>query len=171
MENIIFLDIDGVLTSMDYTPGSYINHLPNEYGLSIECVEKLKRLCNETHSKIVISSNWRKFDLEGDFSYWVYNGHKYKNPLKEMHEVLDGFILGSLPPIRHQKKSLVLKDWLHRNPCISYDFIIFDDDLNEGFQNIDDFEISKKFVHTDYRHGLSDKDCLLAKKILDSMKI
>ena len=101
MENIIFLDIDVWLTSMDYTSGSYINHLPNEYGLSIECVEKLKRLCNETQSKIVISSNWRKFDLEGDFSYWVYNGHKYKNPLKEVHEVLDSFILGSLPPIRH----------------------------------------------------------------------
>ena len=56
------------------------------------------KLCDKTGAKIVMATNWRKFDIDGE---WVNKYGTYKNPLKEVHEVLDGFILGSLPPIRH----------------------------------------------------------------------
>ena len=62
MDPLIFLDIDGVVTSCMTTPGSYMNHEPSDYGPSPDCVERLKRLCDVTNAKIVISSNWRKFE-------------------------------------------------------------------------------------------------------------
>jgi len=39
--NVIFLDCDGVVTSTLETPGSYLNHVSDEYGPSPKCVKRL----------------------------------------------------------------------------------------------------------------------------------
>lgn len=56
MNNIVFLDIDGVLNYTEW----YIcprNELKSD--LDSFCIERIKVLCRITNSKIVISSDWR----------------------------------------------------------------------------------------------------------------
>ena len=81
-QRIIFLDFDGVCTSMLETPGSYLNHDISEYGPSWQCMDLLKKLCRETNSKIIVSSNWRN---HGYKKHVDYNGTKIKNPLIKLY--------------------------------------------------------------------------------------
>ncbi len=50
--NVIFLDVDGVLTYAKYT-----NEKTKD--IDIEKVKLLKRICDETNSGVVITSSWR----------------------------------------------------------------------------------------------------------------
>lgn len=50
--NVIFLDVDGVLTYSDYDNEETAD-------IDIEKVKLLKEICDETNAKIVISSSWR----------------------------------------------------------------------------------------------------------------
>ena len=66
-DKLIVLDVDGVMTSFGETPGSYVTHGPSEYGVSRGPLTRLLRLVSDTGAKVVISSNWRRFDEEGPF--------------------------------------------------------------------------------------------------------
>ena len=69
--NILFLDIDGVLTSMKSQAGPKVEIL---WSLEEErlvddfdpdCIDRLKRILKETGASVVISSSWReRFTLE-----------------------------------------------------------------------------------------------------------
>ena len=56
MNNIVFLDIDGVL---NYTEWYIYPHNELKSDLDPFCIERIKVLCRITNSKIVISSDWR----------------------------------------------------------------------------------------------------------------
>ena len=81
-QKIIFLDFDGVCTSMLETPGSYLNHDISDYGPSSQCMDLLKKLCRETNAKIIVSSNWRNYGYK---KHVDYNGTKIKNPLIKLY--------------------------------------------------------------------------------------
>lgn len=160
----IFLDIDGVLTAKCETPGSYLNHDMSEYGPSPKCIDRIKKLCIETNSKIVISSNWRRFDEEG---FWHYRKQiQVKNPLPYVKQLLGELVVGELIPERHITKAEAIILWFeeHGNDC---NFVIFDDDTRENLHCTYDYEIAKHFILTNIETGLSDSDCEKAKKILE----
>jgi len=46
------------------------------------------------HAKVLISSNWRKFNVN---DYWMFKGEKFYNPLPNLEEKLKGFIIGKIP--------------------------------------------------------------------------
>lgn len=161
--NYIFLDIDGVLTAKCETPGSYLNHEISEYGPSPKCVERIKKLCTDTGSKIIISSNWRRFDEEG---FWHYRKQiQVKNPLPNVKHLLSEFIVGELTPERHLTKAEAIVLWFedHGNNC---NFVIFDDDKREQLHTTHDYGIAEHFIMTNIETGVSDTDCEKAKKIL-----
>ena len=160
---LIFLDFDGVCTSTLETPGSYLNHTQEEYGPSASCVSRLVKLCNDTDAKVIISSNWRKFEDDGK---WSFNGTPVQNPLPTLKKMLKGYCIGSLPSDSHMSKSSALLSWLdvHSNEVDS--FVVLDDCLSEGFQTVADYGICYKFVHTDAKTGLTDADCEKAYNIL-----
>ena len=63
--NIVFLDVDGVLNSLENAielynqtgkPRSGVN-----YPFDERCMLNLKRLVEETHSALVVTSSWRKY--------------------------------------------------------------------------------------------------------------
>ena len=64
--NIVFLDIDGVLNSRNKLIELYYKtgkpHSGTNYPFDEKCLENLKRLIEETNSKIVITSTWRKYE-------------------------------------------------------------------------------------------------------------
>ena len=62
--NIIFLDVDGVLNSMNYLIKLYEEKHECYFGFGVpfdpNCLKNLKELVTQTNSKLVISSTWRK---------------------------------------------------------------------------------------------------------------
>jgi len=161
--NCIFLDFDGVCTSTLETPGSYLNHTPDEYGPSPMCISRLLKLCHDANAKIIISSNWRKFEPDGK---WTFDGNTVANPMNKLKDALGKYCIGTLPPIRHTSKSQVLLNWLNDHSNEISNFVIFDDDLHEGFQSIEAYGIASRFIHTKYDIGLTDADCKRAYDIL-----
>lgn len=159
----VFLDVDGVCTACDATPGSYITNRGAGYGPSKRCTDMLVGLLEETGATVIISSNWRRFEPDG-----VWRTSRFgdvKNPLPKLRAVLGDRISGSLPAVRHITKAEALRMWFDENGVdpVSCRYVVFDDDPSEGFA---ESEFSSHFVMTDYSVGLSEKDCKKAKEIL-----
>jgi Swiss Army Knife RNA repair-like protein len=57
MNPILFLDIDGVLNSIEYAIRTKIKGI---WGLDTHCVKRLQRIVDETGCDIVIMSTWRR---------------------------------------------------------------------------------------------------------------
>lgn len=63
MNKIIFLDIDGVLNSNQYWASIQDKKktMPEmEFELDPKCLRNLKKIVDETHSKIVVTSTWKR---------------------------------------------------------------------------------------------------------------
>jgi hypothetical protein len=163
---IIFLDFDGVVTAKNQTPGSYITHSNINYGPTPICVECLLNLVKKTDAKIVISSNWRKFDESGNNSIWknpLYGD--ICNPLPKFIPMLKDGYLETLPPIRHKNKAIIAEQWLLQHNNIE-SFIAFDDMCEyEGYCSLEIFK--NKYINTDPETGITDKDCEKAFLILN----
>lgn len=56
---IIFLDVDGVLNTMDTSSSSYSSHTQKKYPLEPKCLKHLVELIHETNASIVLTSSWR----------------------------------------------------------------------------------------------------------------
>jgi len=61
---VIFLDVDGELTYMDYNN-------PDTANIDIEKVKLLRQICDATDAKVVISSSWRGSDTYTPRIYWI----------------------------------------------------------------------------------------------------
>ena len=162
---IIFLDFDGVVTAKNGTPGSYMTHGPGEYGPTPVCVDRLMKLVKDSGAKIVISSNWRKFDVDGPGSIWEnpwYGG--VKNPLPGFIPMLGDAYLESLPAIR-LCKAAVADYWLLAKKSGVESFVALDDMCaREGYDQFEPFR--GRYINTDPETGLTDEDCEKALVIL-----
>jgi hypothetical protein len=163
----VILDVDGVMTDLDSDIGSYITHSGEKYGVSKDPLNRLMRLLSDTGAKVVISSNWRRFDETGPGSIWrnmLYEGTH--NPLPKLKASLKSCWLCDLPKVRHITKSQALRMWFDENHLDpeKCKYVIFDDDMREGFA---ESEFKDHFIHTDYHTGLTDEDCEKAKEILN----
>jgi len=76
--NIIFLDVDGVLNSINKLVEVYNKtnkpHSGYSYPFDETCLRNLQLLVRETNSKLVVTSTWRK-DKEGRQT--LLNAYKY----------------------------------------------------------------------------------------------
>ena len=162
VDKLIFLDIDGCITSEE--EGNYFSPDPSLYHPSKKIVSKLIDFCKCNNTKIIISSNWRKFDIDG---VWKNSYGVYKNPLPETIQMLGDVYVETLPPERHVTKSDALIKWLNKTGYTG-SFVIFDDDLHENYQNKTEFNIKDKFVFIDSRFGITDDNLKTAKNILDN---
>lgn len=164
---IIFLDFDGVCTSYYDDIGSYITHDPSMYGPSRSCIERLRNLCEDVGAKIIVSSNWRKFDEDGNCSFWTHPNYHItvQNPLPKLKREIGDLIIGTIPKLRHVTKTVAIKEWFVQNSVDDdFKYVIFDDDQKEGLQ--DDDLLKSHFILTKSDIGLSDRDCQKAKAIL-----
>ena len=124
--NIIFLDVDGVLNSRNKLIEIYNKtHKPHSgysYPFDERCLENLKLLVQETNSKIVVSSTWRK-DEEGRITL-----------LKVLSEYeLDNKIIG-YTPVLDKERGIEIKQFLI-SLKETHNFVILDDDLDMGELN------------------------------------
>lgn len=111
-EKIIFLDIDGVMTS-----------LKSRYCFSVDCFNALAKILTNTGADIVISSSWRHENVEKtvksltNASKRIINGNPF--PFSEK-------IIGVTPRIGLRGTEIAC--YLSSHPCDKY--VILDDDTD-----------------------------------------
>lgn len=173
MNNVIFLDFDGVLNAF-YYPKLLADHgqvWRDRFGVLFapECIAQLGRIIKATDAQIIISSSW-KIPFEGETDEMVLNS------LKEMWETRQypGRIKGAIPNLTFQEildmhcdgdfichKGFEIEQWLRRHhECTSY--VIIDD------EEIALPKHTSHFIRTDKMVGLQKKDADLAIEILQS---
>jgi hypothetical protein len=134
---VIFLDVDGVLNNSQIIQDDY-------KGIGVEQLKLLKKIVEETNSKIVVSSTWRL----------------YPEILKELTSKLMKF--GIFPIDKTKDLKIVerkeeIEEWLSRNEVEN--FAILDDDI--------DAEIEGHFFLTDFQFGLTEE---ISNKVIDFLK-
>ena len=160
---LCFLDIDGVLTNID-DKSSYLCEDPSTYRISETNLKNLMYVLEYDPSvRIVISSNWRRF--EGDNPAWSYNGKTYYGCLPNLRKILKKWIIGDLTHERHLTKSEALDLWFEDNDWASKSkskYVILEDDVwREGFSTHPLFY--KHTIETSRQTGFTKND---AKKAL-----
>lgn len=128
-KNLLFLDFDGVCNS--FKTGSYLTHEPSDYGVDPAIIKRLREICKEADARIVISSNWRRYAVDGKFTF---DGKQYVNPLRFIYSTVGDLVVGTLPLDRHISKSEALTLWFEDNSDFKGNYAILDDDRREGFQ-------------------------------------
>lgn len=159
---LIFLDIDGCLTSVK--EGTYFSPDPAKYHPSKQAMKQVMKLCDETGAKVVMSTNWRKFEIDG---VWKNSYGAYKNPMQEVIGFLGDSCIGTLPKTRHINKAQALTLFFEQfDADIITSYVIFDDDVKEQFQNTCEYGIRDHFILVDNAVGITEYDIDKAKDIL-----
>lgn len=176
---ILFLDIDGVLNSQEYTKWCYTDdgkqYLVEGGDIFVDrnAVNLIKRLCDEYDVRIVISSSWRDISL----SATIKSFEEYKD-LK----CLNKYIVGITPKyhsenlMRGEEINVFYDNIRHfnlRNYDKFYDRKYFS---NKNFTNVlycivdDDTDMLRfqecHFIKIDNRTGITEKDINKVKHIL-----
>ena len=166
IENIVFLDLDHVLTNTMVDNTSFWSYDPSKYKLSTKNCEALDKILGQCNAKIVIASNWRRFEWPN--IWWEFKGKRYCSILEQFKKLYNGIIIDMLPKDRHITKCEALELWFDDNRWFSKTngkYVILEDDLQEGYQSHPIF--CKHLILTDYRYGLTDDDANKAIEILN----
>lgn len=164
---VIFLDVDGVLNSIDdlmkYREKNNIKGSILYDDIANERVELLKQLVEKSNAKIVISSSWRMG--------WIRNGkpkeynkegllYKLDTKLKEF-----GLSFIDVTPYLwkengHYDRGDEIRTWLQKHPEVT-NFVILDDE-----SDMCEFT-DTNLVKTTYQHGLLQEHVDKALRILN----
>lgn len=131
----LFLDIDGVLNHYEYymreDKDSNIPYPLNEFDPL--CIERLKKVLEETGARIVISSTWRE------------EGESYMKGIFKNLGLPDDF---DMTPIDFRTRGEQVQEFLDQHSCETY--VILDDD-----SDFLDSQLSH-FVKCSYNTGFDD---------------
>jgi hypothetical protein len=134
--NIIFLDIDGVLNSMQFMIKS-----GKDYGrqaIDPDAVSYLNQIIQQTNAKVVISSSWRIIHRLSEIKDILYSRGFIGDIIDETP------ILRSNNRIRGDEIQL----WLDNNKVDN--FVIIDDDSDMG-------DLKDRLVQTSFKYGLCEE--------------
>lgn len=108
MTNIIFLDIDGVLNH-----GHFGKDENDKFGFADDCIQNLKKiLAKVPNTKIVISSAWKHFTMQGAVDQET---HDWQQALCNKLDVSRDIIIGSTPNIDNGNRADEIAEWLKQN--------------------------------------------------------
>lgn len=135
---IIFLDIDGVITSAR----------TGWYDMDIFAINYLIWLCKQANAQIVISSTWR-FNTSREFWLTIFPDLIHED-WKTKTFRFEG---------REYNRGDEIAEWLHRHDYIT-EYAILDDDKDMLPEQME------RFIHTNSENGLMFQDMLKLKDIL-----
>lgn len=153
---VIFLDFDGVITTE-----------ASEWRLDTDKMLLVKRICDETSAKIVISSSWRRFTLEDTFNMLS----EYEQNGKEVPFILKNYVVGVTNRMFAFKEGNVhihyglprgceISRYLTEHKDISK-YVILDDDTDMLLEQ------APYFINTNWGLGISEQDVEKAIEILN----
>ena len=116
---IVFLDIDGVLNSLNYRRRMGMQYFSDM--IDRRKMPLLKKIVEATNAKIVLSTTWRK--------YWN-EGESQLDPAGENINRIFGeygmSVYSKTPVLENSGRAAEIKAWLRRNPYVE-GFVILDD--------------------------------------------
>ena len=153
---VIFLDFDGVITTV-----------ASKWHLDTDKMLLVKRICDETSAKIVISSSWRRFTLEDTFNMLS----EYEQSGKEVPFILRDYVIGITAHMYAFKEGNVhahydlprgceISRYLTEHKDISK-YVILDDDTDMLLEQ------APYFINTNMGLGISEQDIEKAIEILN----
>lgn len=153
---VIFLDFDGVITTE-----------ASEWRLDTDKMLLVKRICDETSAKIVISSSWRRFTLEDTFNMLS----EYEQSGKEVPFILKDYVVGITNRMYAFKEGNVhihyglprgceISRYLTEHKDISK-YVILDDDTDMLLEQ------APYFINTNWGLGINEQDVEKAIEILN----
>ena len=149
--NIIFLDIDGVLSTfrfIDYQEKHCeCSYYDADKNFDPICMKNLKTLIEETNSYIVLTSTWRNSKELVDYIIGNLNQYKINNRLFSSTE-------------NSNTREDEISEWLHNFKDIKINYVILDDD-NIKLNN---------FVRCDSYNGFTREYLRQALEILKGVK-
>lgn len=170
MDKYIFLDIDGVLA----TPKS-IEGVGGEWKIEDEKQELLKHIIDSTGAKIVLSSSWRKWDLDTtkefmkEEGFWfsdlivgvTIRSYQYLDRTKKIHlSIPRGVEIKQwIDTHIHSNNG---KDWDYKSVGKDYQYVILDDEVDMLYTQ------RNNFIHTSSNLGLTLQDSKDAIRILNT---
>lgn len=146
INKILFLDFDGVITTFD-----------SKYKLDKTKLDLLGKIIDSTNCNIVISSSWRKRDLQSTIEYLSDDTQFFMNNMKFpfCHK-----IIGVTKRLPERIRGLEIKKWIEDNNFFG-NYVILDDDT-------DMLEEQKAyFINTHPLDGLNENDVEQVIKILN----
>lgn len=176
LNNIIFLDIDGVLVNRAVLIKKGDGHLDDGYhDFDDESLRNLEYIIDATNANIVISSTWRKRDLDWIREVFKLRGFKYYD--KIIGETCRGyhFTTKELHAPRMYRGNEIdawIRLYLENDESIEnnenklrYRYVIIDDDSDMLYWQ------RNNFIKTYFKTGLSKENALNAVKILTGFSI
>ena len=160
--NVIFLDIDGVLNSQQYSIRFYDlirskqkTNVDSWQFIDPECLDRILQICMVTNAKLIISSSWRHHSYVntiGDFK-------KYESLYKLVPHII-GITPRSEARIRGKEIKYLLDNWKqsaddgyinkYYRDLPLFDYVILDDDKDMLPEQMD------HFIQTDWTVGLTE---------------
>lgn len=168
MQKIIFLDFDGVITTM-----------ATRYALCPHKCALLQQIIDRTGAKIVVSSSWRGEDAEDTIADLKKIPTCFKPFVPSWVDEIIGVTIRSYRYIRDGihlgiPRGVEIKQWIdthmHRDENgkyqrkkigVDYQYIILDDDSDMLLEH------AEHFIHTDGLLGMSESDAVRAVCILN----
>lgn len=155
MTKICFLDVDGVLNSIEWIKNnheavkaatSFLQRSEKE--MNPEAVKEISSLVERTNTSVVISSSWRRLHTLEEISLMLRNnGWTAPDPVD------------ITPTLKHTSfRGDEILAWLANHPEVTT-HVIFDDD--------GDFHPSQPLVRTSYQFGLTKAHIVTAEEILN----
>jgi hypothetical protein len=149
-DNIVFLDLDGVLIPYDKHSQKIHEYFDDYYKWSARAIKMLNELVRKHNAKVVVTSSYRK----------KYNKEELTDRLQ-----LEGFrypVMDCTEVIRGVRRKGEIKRWLDEHEVRS--FVIFDD--NENHDIFDYYP--DNFVECDHNVGITEADYRKADTILST---
>ena len=144
MDNIIFLDIDGVLNGHEWC------HMPAVPKINVKCIRVLNQLCLTCKARCVLISSWRgklvKHNWPVEVAQWVLETHGFTG---ELCGVVDG--TGHTP----EDKRWAIERYVRANNTVKY--VVIDDTPVQNF----------RIIRPNPAIGLEPYHITLAKEMLD----
>ena len=169
MIKIIFLDIDGVIAIPDVVKDGM-------WGLCDEKQKLIGEIIKRTDAKIVLSSSWRKHDLDSTKEFMNRAGFLFCDKIigvtiRAYHYIEKGSNIHLSIP-----RGVEIKQWIDTNihsiqgknynrkkKGVDYNYVILDDDTDMLLEQKDNF------IQTDCMLGLSESDMAVAVTILNTI--
>lgn len=153
MNKIIFLDIDGVLNNDEHLKKFSRSKNPMDH-IMPEKVKLLNSIIKDTSAKIVLSTGWRV----------VLGAAETADVL--LNSGLEGSIVGSTPDLPRRFSEVIprwkeIQTWINQNKNKIANFVILDD-----LEFASNDKLSKNFILTDSKNGLTEADVTKAILIL-----
>ena len=138
-ENIIFLDIDGVLNGYNRwnilgwklvcltnnkTLKNWYRKITDPCGVHEMKVRRLAKIVRQTNAKVVMSSSWR-------FGWWNTPYEKQFEDQKKLTDLLNKYnieVIDITPDSSNSRRDEEIKEWLSTNEALVKQFVILDDE-------------------------------------------